>query len=231
MITAKKTKIPFFIPLLFISFFFFSCNKSEPNNLDPIKSDITFPEKKAIKNNEFSESLKSNFSITKEGLKASNKKPDNLYLDLDNVYEIKNVNSSKNKSIFVEGKLNGNNIALFKEINEKGDLSTDFFICETNKKNDDLYIVNYYNSNYEKVNSITIIPSKNQILTRKYTDNNIAGIKANTNIAKDRGQDVADCISDAYSNHGWVSAWAFVQTAFIPATAVAIAGACVGLNW
>ena len=26
------------------------------------------------------------------------------------------------------------------------------------------------------------------------------------------GQAVADCITDAYSNHGWISAWAFVQT-------------------
>lgn len=227
----RVKKKSFIISFLFIGLLFFSCNKSEPNNFEPIKSDINFPEKKAVKNNEFSERLKSNFSITKEGLKASNKKPDNLYLDLDNVYEIKNVNSSKNKSIFVEGKLNGNNIALFQEIDEKGSLSTDFFICETLKKDDDLFIVNYYNSKYEKINSITIIPSKNQILTEKYAYNNILNIKANTNIAKDRGQDVADCIADAYSNHGWASAWAFVQTAFIPATAVAIAGACVGLNW
>jgi len=37
---------------------------------------------------------------------------------------------------------------------------------------------------------------------------------------------VADCIADAYSNHGWISVWAFVQTAFIPHTAAAIALAC-----
>ncbi|PIY09741.1 MAG: hypothetical protein COZ17_12090 [Flavobacteriaceae bacterium CG_4_10_14_3_um_filter_33_47] len=36
----------------------------------------------------------------------------------------------------------------------------------------------------------------------------------------------ANCLVDAYSNHGWVSVWAFVQTAFIPATGVALAAAC-----
>jgi hypothetical protein len=44
------------------------------------------------------------------------------------------------------------------------------------------------------------------------------------------GQATIDCVVDAYSNHGWVSVWAFVQTAFIPHTAAAIAGACAVKN-
>lgn len=40
------------------------------------------------------------------------------------------------------------------------------------------------------------------------------------------GQDAVNCIIDAYSNHGWVSFWAWVQTSFIPQTAVAIAATC-----
>lgn len=40
------------------------------------------------------------------------------------------------------------------------------------------------------------------------------------------GQGVIKCIEDVYSNHGWVSVWAWVQTAYIPATAAAIAVAC-----
>lgn len=47
---------------------------------------------------------------------------------------------------------------------------------------------------------------------------------------KGLGQDVMDCLSDAYSNHGWVSVWAFIQTCFIPETAVALAAACVAVN-
>ncbi len=44
------------------------------------------------------------------------------------------------------------------------------------------------------------------------------------------GQATMDCLSDAYTNHGWVSVWAFVQTAFIPATAAALAAACAAIN-
>lgn len=47
---------------------------------------------------------------------------------------------------------------------------------------------------------------------------------------KSTGQDVADCIGDVYTNHGWVSVWTWVQSAFIPETVVAIAAACVGAN-
>ncbi|WP_305952108.1 hypothetical protein [Emticicia oligotrophica] len=47
---------------------------------------------------------------------------------------------------------------------------------------------------------------------------------------KDCGQGTALCIQDAYSNHGWVSVWAVVQSAFIPATAAAIAIACASAN-
>jgi hypothetical protein len=44
------------------------------------------------------------------------------------------------------------------------------------------------------------------------------------------GQAVIDCVINAYSNHGWASVWAFVQTAFIPATSLAITAGCVAKN-
>ena len=40
------------------------------------------------------------------------------------------------------------------------------------------------------------------------------------------GHKVANCLDDVYSNHGWISVWAFVQTAFIPATGATLALAC-----
>ena len=40
------------------------------------------------------------------------------------------------------------------------------------------------------------------------------------------GQAVADCDQGAYTSYGWVSVWASIQSAFLPYTAVAIAGAC-----
>lgn len=42
------------------------------------------------------------------------------------------------------------------------------------------------------------------------------------------GQQVADCISDAYTNHGWASVLLWVETAFIPEAVCVVAGACIG---
>lgn len=44
------------------------------------------------------------------------------------------------------------------------------------------------------------------------------------------GQRTMDCITDAYSNHGWVSVFLTIESAFIPWTAAAIAAACAGGN-
>jgi hypothetical protein len=56
-------------------------------------------------------------------------------------------------------------------------------------------------------------------------------ITINTNSSRTGcGQKVIDCIQDAYTQHGWASVWALVQTAFIPETAVAIAYACCYKN-
>lgn len=40
------------------------------------------------------------------------------------------------------------------------------------------------------------------------------------------GQAVMNCITDAYSNHGWTSVWASIQSIFLPATGAAIAIGC-----
>ncbi len=47
---------------------------------------------------------------------------------------------------------------------------------------------------------------------------------------KSWGHDTMDCITDTYSKNGWVSVWAWVQTAFVPATGAAIAGYCAATN-
>lgn len=44
------------------------------------------------------------------------------------------------------------------------------------------------------------------------------------------GQAVANCMGDLYTNRGWLSVWAFVQTAFIPETAVVVAATCAWHN-
>jgi hypothetical protein len=45
-----------------------------------------------------------------------------------------------------------------------------------------------------------------------------------------KGHDTRECIEHAYRKNGWISTWAMIQTAFIPATIIAIAGACAIKN-
>ncbi len=69
--------------------------------------------------------------------------------------------------------------------------------------------------------------SKNQKVVTLSTES----IYSNANPqARGCGQATADCIVDAYSNHGWASVYIFVQTAFLPQTAAGIAIACAGKN-
>ncbi len=55
--------------------------------------------------------------------------------------------------------------------------------------------------------------------------------KVRTNpLTKVAGQDVMDCITDAYGNHGWASVALWVETAFIPQAAAVVAIACTARN-
>lgn len=49
-------------------------------------------------------------------------------------------------------------------------------------------------------------------------------------LTKVSGQDVMDCLTDAYSNHGWASVWLTVQSALIWETAAVVAIACTVHN-
>ncbi len=45
-------------------------------------------------------------------------------------------------------------------------------------------------------------------------------------ITKDLGQDTIDCMSDLYTNRGWLSVWYTIQSAFIPETVAVVAVVC-----
>lgn len=86
-------------------------------------------------------------------------------------------------------------------------------IIKTEKVNSNLYVITYFGENFEPIGSITIGPN-NQM------DFSFAGW----------GDDTMECLEDAYSNHGWISVWATIQTAFIPQTGVALSLACAIIN-
>lgn len=90
-------------------------------------------------------------------------------------------------------------------------------ITKTSNLCNNLYQIDYYNNNFDLILSVQL-------------NSEIETIDFVTLGGKGTGQNVANCIADAYTNHGWISVWAFVQTAFIPQTAVAIAAVCVAKN-
>lgn len=64
-------------------------------------------------------------------------------------------------------------------------------------------------------------------------DENVSFLPKQTTRAKssNMGDKVIDCVTDAYSNHGWASVWITVQSAFIPETALAITAGCAIKNF
>ncbi len=92
--------------------------------------------------------------------------------------------------------------------------------------------VTYYSSNLELVQTLLINYKDDQYIIGYEAINKVPDIYPTSilPIQKINGQAVADCIRDAYSNHGWVSVALFVETAFIWQTAAAISIACAIKN-
>ncbi len=90
-------------------------------------------------------------------------------------------------------------------------------IVKTTKTSNNIYRIDYFNEDMKLIHTIELdLESESISSCNKY----------NSNVKKPCGQKVANCLDDVYSNHGWISVWAFVQTAFIPPTGVALAVAC-----
>jgi len=91
------------------------------------------------------------------------------------------------------------------------------FITETEKLGKDEYQINYFNGKQKPILSV-VINSLNktvQIINKK-------SAMATT----DCGQDVADCLNEVYTKHGWASVSAWVVSAFIPETVAVFAADC-----
>jgi hypothetical protein len=99
----------------------------------------------------------------------------------------------------------------------------DFMFIQTRRLKDGRLSIDYFSKNLIRLSNVTLDPSKKSF---EFGETN--SDKINGKILC--GEGVAGCIADAYTNHGWISVWAFVQTAFIPATAAGIAAGCAYVN-
>lgn len=95
-------------------------------------------------------------------------------------------------------------------------------LIETKRINEEVLMITYLDFSQNRLLSIKIDSEK-----RKFDFENFTSGSNNRILC---GQNTMDCLTDAYTNHGWVSVWAFVQTAFIPATGAALAAACAAIN-
>lgn len=82
-------------------------------------------------------------------------------------------------------------------------------IVKTEKVSNDLFKISYYGEHFEYIGTV-IIGSNDQL------DFSFGGW----------GNATMDCIENVYSDHGWLSVWATVQTGFLPQTGAAFAIAC-----
>jgi len=106
------------------------------------------------------------------------------------------------------------------------------FLIKTTNVSENIKKVEHYDFNnnhlfttiYNNINQ-TITNTRNIVVNGRETTNLLS--KTNrTECGESYGGAVVECMQDVYSNHGWLSVWASVQTAFIPQTAAAFAIAC-----
>ena len=154
-------------------------------------------------------------NLTNEFISIENNSSLNSNMSFDNstIYEVAlNDNSTSvlvaNKDGYCEE--DDINYCIAVPLNENRELSSNAFIAETIKMEENLYQVNYYMDDFNLIASFQL-------------DTETGDYICNYGV----GQGTADCINDVYSNHGWLSVWAWVQSAFIPATVAVIAAACM----
>jgi hypothetical protein len=145
------------------------------------------------------------------------KSSESVVFDTDNILEV-GLSESAPKVLIANqvgcDESNESNFGFTIGIDDNGNLGQ-AVIVQTKTVDEHTKIINYYDVSNTLVLSLKLDANSESIKTLYKQP----PLKAN-------GQDVIDCVVDAYTNHGWVSVWVFVQSAFLPETAAAIAAAC-----
>ncbi|MGC4130563.1 MAG: hypothetical protein QM564_13650 [Bergeyella sp.] len=193
-----------------------SCNESDARDAnDTVTANLNKISKNSAMNSKF-------VSLIQNQVKSSISKTTEPAYDLENVYYL-----PENDSYFVLQKeylydINSEKELLLSIPNENENFNN-YLRVGVRKVDDNNYVVNYYNDVDDLLYSVNYVLEDDRI---NFTPLNTQ----NSTFSKSCGSAVAHCIQDAYSNHGWASVTIFIETAFIPETAVAIAGACALKN-
>lgn len=187
---------------------FVSCQKEDSLVNDETLSDSKNIFIQKVTNTDIINEFKSKVTILKS--------TKSIIFDTDNIFEV-GLSESDPKVLIANqvgfDECNDSNFGFTIAIDDNGNLGQSAII-KTESVDEQTKIINYYNDNYTLMLSLKL-------------DVNTESIEI---LYKSIGQDVMDCIEDAYTNHGWISVGLFIETAFIPETAAAIAAACLGRN-
>lgn len=88
----------------------------------------------------------------------------------------------------------------------------------------------YYDLTEDLITTINHYNLSSYTISSTYGNYMSNGGQMQAQLATGCGQRTANCINDLYTNHGWLSVWAWVQSAFVPETIAAVAATCAVHN-
>jgi hypothetical protein len=151
-------------------------------------------------------------------------KKEDIEFDLEDLYLVTYEGTTKTGIVANQKKYDSSNAVNFGVSFYQDSENSEIFktlIVKTERINTSMNEIEYYDSDGTLLLSFQI-NSLNQSVKTNYLINT-----QETNKGKlCSGSETAACLQDVYANHGWVSVWAFVQSAFIPQTAAALAILC-----
>jgi len=209
----KTLKFTFSIILALL---FFSCNNDNEQIIKSTNDSNIFESESSIISGELINWRDKHSSFIKSSL--------NINFDSKKLL-ISSLKNSNNHAIILNeigyDKNNYDNYSMvFLENNYK---ITKGFITKQEKLTNNKIKMSYFSLDYELLLEVEVdfIENTSIIITNNFHDD-FSTVKSTW------GDRTIDCLTDVYSNHGWISVWASVQTAFIPETAAALAAYCAG---
>jgi len=208
------------ILILLIVSSFSSCTKTEKESIENNIIDFKFTKTSSKKVDVIKSWYEKEMNLMNEN---QSRIASNVSFDFNNVIS-HNLYGNSDAIIINQNGLDPNNTENWALvfIDDDGNLGTFYYVKTINVDND-FKMVEYYDFWDEDLVFTSIYNNYDQTWDTIFNYNKDC-------YGSSYGQAVMDCLQDAYANHGWISVWASVQSAFIPQTAVALAGACAWEN-